>query len=396
MKKLSIRYNKLIILGMAVLLFSLTIFGRIIVDSEIIQADGILPDSAIIIDVNTEELKVTTAQDSIIYISDQKKKVWEEIQVENGVAICDISWITKDYELNIKGDVSTGIVTKKIPAPRALKASLTIKDGKPVIEFTIDKKPFGDINTIQWRKGTKGAWRNYSELNINSFLVKGATINFRALPGIVSGSAVQASKIASLKIPKRSNAPSTTVDGTKMNIAFKKNTEYMLTINNNKSGWIPIDQTLKLSQLPGITGDGIINPLSAFTLKVRTKANGKKMESKIRTMAIPAQKKLDAGPDFTVAISARGVTLSNQSNLEYQYIVQDGKVDSADKITDKTKWSTVKAGKSVEISSKKITSASFITYRIAPVKDNKKTPEVDETAIASTVVSVQAPMVPVS
>lgn len=397
------------IYNIAIIVFFIsTIFCSVISRAEEISVSPsivqyTLPVGTVTVSKAEEEIIVNcTYGDTVLYISDAKQKLWDEIEVINGVAVFDISWITKDYELYIRGDKNTTPGKIEIDAPLVLKAKMGVTEsGTSTVNFTLgkSKEAYTNTNNIQWRKGVSGDWKPYMTLNLNNYTTKGATLNFRVQPGtILSGASVgiRGSKVASLKVGKRANAPKVKLDTNKLTINLNKKLEYILS-NNTSGVWTKVPDDTKsmpltqLAAMAGAGGDGYTAPIQAFSLKVRTAASKNKPYSKSTLVAINTQRIAVQG-DITIARDSAGgqLTLKNNSNLtEYQYCILDAP-GSASTITEKTKWTSVKPSKIVKLKGD-ISTSKYIVYRMAPVKDNSKT-EIDETAIASTVISVQVPM----
>ncbi len=368
------------------------------------------------IDWDQQDLKlVSSKKDNYFYISDSKMKTWEEVDAKEGIAYIDLSWITKQYDLNIRGDESMNeTATLSFKAPRTVKAKYALADGEPKITVTvtetIDKKKTtseivltsstansASAASIQWRKGTVGSWQSVDTLDIQKFMTKGATINLR-LKGESSSdmSGCQLpSKVASVKITKKAKAPSTKIDPAKLVLGVKKGQEYMVITNTTRTGITSITDKSQaspaLKDIPSIEGDGYEKPLEAFSVKIRTAATQKKAASAWNVISYPAQRTV-AGNEFTAKLTDDGkVTLTNNTANNIEYFVAETNLINSVKtanITQKTKWTTVKAMKSKSISATTktviVSSGTAIFFRYAQEKDNAKTPE-NEAALPSAV-----------
>lgn len=365
------------------------------------------------IDWENQDLKiVSTLKDDYFYISDSKMKTWDEVDAEQGVAYCDLSWITKEYELNIKGDKGSDLITINIQAPRTLKAKFSMVNEEPKITLTVtetvDKKketteidPSKGDYSVQWRKGTTGAWNSYSTLDLQSFFTKGATLNLR-LAGECNTDASKCylpSKVASVKVTKKASAPSTKIDASKFVLGVKKGEEYVvITDTTTGSIYCVSDASFAKPNLQDIAGgalggDGYNTPMKAFTVKVRTSSTDKKSASKWTVISYPAQRTVSDN-DLTVKLDTSGkvskVTLTNNTTYDIEYLIGETALVQTIKqaeISSKTKWSTVKAQKAATAKLSKtttVTSSSAIFFRYAQEKDNTKTTE-NEAQLASTV-----------
>jgi len=354
---------------------------------------------------------VSTLQDEYFYISDAKMKTWDEITAVKGIAYCDLSWINKEYELNIRGDKNlSDIIKVSIAAPRTLKAKFAITNEAPTITLTMTEKVgkqkiSTQINPattagVQWRKSTAGEWHDYKTLDLSSFLTKGATLNIR-LTGSYNADATKCylpSKVASVKVTKKANAPSVKVDCSKLTLGVKKGQEYIVSTPTTKTAIYNISDaklaTPALSTIAAgaLNGNGYSTPFSSFSIKVRTASTAKKAASKWTVLSYPAQR-TPSENSLTAALSGTvGATLTNATtyNIEY-YIAPNDLIQTvqAAEFGPKTKWSTIKAGKTATYKPKAtaapVTSSTAIFFRYAAEKDNTKTPE-NEAQIASTVV----------
>jgi hypothetical protein len=362
------------------------------------------------IDWENQDLKlVSTLGDEYFYVSDAKMKSWDEIEAENGVAIFDLSWITKEYELNIKGDKNpSDIITINIKAPRNLKAKFSIANEEPKITLTVTetvnkKKVTTELSaasagSVQWRKGTTGAWKSYSTLNLQSFLTKGTTLNLRLAGECNSDSAncYLPSKVASVKVTKKANAPSVKVDASKLTLGVKKGQEYVITTATTTTAIFRISDAanatpeLKNVANGALGGDGYSTPLQGFNVKVRTGSTEKKAASKWNVISYPDQRTVSSSA-LTAKLDASGkLTLTNNTTYNIEYLVgETALVQTIDKagISSKTKWSTVKAQKTTTSKASKtttVTTASAIFFRYAQEKDNAKT-TANEAQLASTI-----------
>lgn len=375
------------------------------------------------IDWDRQDLKlVSTSGDEYFYISDEKQKTWDEVEAEKttgtqSTAYCDLSWINKAYQLNIKGEKNpSDIITITVAAPRVLKAKFAIVNEAPTLTMTvtetIDKKKVttelnpASASSVQWRKGTMGLWQPYSTLDLQRYLTKGVTLNLR-LAGECSTDAAKCylpSKVASVKVTKKANAPSVKVDMKKLTLGVKKGQEYVLSTDVTRSAVINVSDKLyanpALSDIAykALEGDGYIKPFKAFTVKVRTASTTKKAASKWKLISYPAQRTTAASAltaKYEVNGGNSGATLKNNTTYDIQYfIASDTRIQSvlAAEINEKTKWSTVKAGKEVKCKSRSsviMTTGTAIFFRYAEEKDITKTPE-NEAELPSTVAMIHA------
>ncbi|MCR5325019.1 MAG: hypothetical protein K6E85_17315 [Lachnospiraceae bacterium] len=251
--------------------------------------------STIILDISGE--------DTGIYISDAKQKKWEFIPIvkdAQGKFALDLSWVsvTKEYTLSIKGNVSTEPVKIVLPKQEnKFKASYNIETGE--VTFTNDNG-----RTVQWRKKNGYHWENVESAEslkerLSGMISNGASIVFRLAP--VNGNGTEGgqrpSKEVTVTIPKKTAAPSITVNNSLMAIAVTKDMEYRYTDRNgiqleSDTGWkgFDNDQNVQLSTIASksIYSDGNPNPVEQY-IQFRTKASKSKQVSNNTTVRIPAQ-----------------------------------------------------------------------------------------------------------
>lgn len=385
------------------------------------------------IDWEKQDMKLeSTDRDEYFYISDAKQKTWDEIDATNGIAYTDLSWITKEYELNIRRDKDlTNILKIKIEAPRTLKAKFAIVNEKPTINIAVttvvDKKkttadlPETEKNKVEWRKGTAGSWQPYNTLNMEDFMTKGATLNLR-LKGECNAGATchMPSKIGSVKIAKKTNPPSVKVDTSKFTLGVKKGQEYIVSVQQETQAAPTITPVIsvkdnsaakpELSQLgstgstggttggttSGTTGgnatltnilggDGYEKPFNAFTIKVRTAATEKKAASKWTIVSYPKQRTISKEALVVKMEAGKGATLQNTTAYDIEYVIAETDLIqsvSMAKFNEKTRWSKVKAGKTAKARVSALTANTAVFIRYAAEKEDVKKGQKAELASA--------------
>lgn len=390
------------------------------------------------IDWEKQDMKLeSTDKDEYFYISDARQKTWDEVDASNGIAYTDLSWITKEYELNIRRDKDlTNILKIKVEAPRTLKAKFAIVNEKPTINMTVtttvDKKkttadlPETEKNKVEWRKGTAGSWQPYNTLNMEDFMTKGATLNLR-LKGEcnTNSNCHMPSKIGSVKIAKKTNAPSVKVDTSKFTLGVKKGQEYIVSVQQDTTtGTAPITTPVisvkdnsaakpELSQLGNtgstdgtntgnnpstgnpstggntttniLGGDGYEKPFNAFTVKVRTAATEKKATSKWTIVSYPKQRTISKEALVVKMEAGKGATLQNTTAYDIEYVIAETDLIqsvSMAKFNEKTRWSKVKAGKTAKARESTITANTAVFIRYAAEKEDAKKGQKAELASA--------------
>lgn len=345
-----------------------------------------------VIAINYEDSSITFQTengDTRLYISDSKKKTWEEIPTEfiaNTVTI-DMSWISanSNYELTFKGNVSTDIGSVIIPKQATnLKVSYRASSTNPVAFTNAGNR------TIQWRKNNTSVWREWNKNTTNQdlgyLIVNGATLYFRLAPenGISeSEPGLRPSKEVAVKIPAKSAAPSISLNASNFTIPLKSGMEYQLVTMDEdgnitgEQGWNPIKSTksYRLSELApealysGTTLAAAGKTTKKISIQFKTKATSSAQESKITTITIPAQEK---APDLgTIGAS---ISYTSSSSLElsikaasektpYEYsIVKKENVEDEPDYTNMS-WTTLTSSNAVSLSKTQAPEGSQIYIR---------------------------------
>lgn len=298
-------------------------------------ADG-SETSVNIIDINYGASTVTVAvnaQDTMLYLSNESQKKWEYIPTRiesvrykttgsgelvrdaNGnlveaelgdagrnyrVVVLDISWISfsKNYAISFKGDYSEKPIKAILP-----KQSTLFKVSYDVYSSTVKFTGVSDGQQIQWRKKEEIGWNNYNATEfaktLDSLIDNGASLVFRTAPenGTSDENAgKRPSKEVSLSIPKRTVAPTITVDDSRMTIDVKKglNYRYVDETGRSLSAWTTLtkDEKYPLAQ---IARGAMYDPsdpskvLNDVYIQFYQSATSSAQKSKLRTIRIPAQ-----------------------------------------------------------------------------------------------------------
>lgn len=247
--------------------------------------------------------------------------------------------------------------------------------------------------SIEWKRGTADTWVDCNEVSVSEFLdtykKKGATIYFR----IKSDNRSWPSKEVKYSYKKQANAPSVKVDTSKNSINLKTGQEYRIKVGNKDfSDWISIlkaygEKVKSVGILDLYTGfiDGATNAAisksdiygedaNGIRLEVRTEANTKKaaIPSKSTYVNIQAANTVAVtfnatGASVKVAFTndidtTDGVTITNGYPVAVEYAVCAKGVAAS-------KFTSLKAGKSVSLKSGKFDVSSTLVVR---VPGNKK------------------------
>lgn len=357
------------------------VFLFIILSAFIISKSTYAAENSISVkEINYEKSTITlqaNSGDTTIYYSDSNKKTWDIVPGElssSSTITMDISWVTQtaNYTMTFKGDKSTGIVTVKLPK-QATDFKATFNVAKGAVSFT-------NVNsrTIQWRKKNSTSWNTVDTSTISTELSylynNGATVLFRLAP--TNGTSItnvgsRPSKEISVTIPKRTNAPTISIDGSKLVIPIKKGMAYRtVKTDGGASDWVNVISAQDLS-LYTIASDAMYNVSNTgnqkeVKLQFRTNATSATQVSKITSVTVPVQ---EGPPDLDtngISFSYTSPTKlsiqvkSASSSTPYEYTI----VDKDDEFNYKTaKWVTISSNSAVTVSSTTAPASSHIYLR---------------------------------
>mgnify|MGYP001035392231 CR=1 FL=1 len=278
---------------------------------------------------------------------------------------------------------------------------------------------FFDVNRIEWKKDSTGNWQPFDKLNIAHMNAKGVTLYFRikAINDADTADGISGKRFSSearLQIQKKAAAPSVTVNNAVMTLSIRNGMEYSL--NNKDWNLVPVysrTATTNLMSVPVVDFDILpltnrrvnaisvplvldvdanakidkslvtANPgkykcqtaedgtITGIYVYVRTAANERRSASAVREVLVPfAVADPNVARDIKLAYQATktgtaGITLTNTAtSVNYQFAV----VDDPDNLTaeelSELKWSTIKAGKTVKVSSTKALTGSYLIFRV--------------------------------
>ncbi len=301
-----------------------------------------------------EELAYITAgngQSDKFYLSTDEKKTWEMLEITDERSLQGAMW----REL----DISTFLTAK--PITLYFKGN---KDGAPVavpiqgeangptvtykITGGIGRIEFSPVSVVQYRKGTNGSWITVTpatnSISTSKYEVRGATLYFRIAPQTNT----RASKIITVKIPKKPSGPSVKLDGGKFAITGLKSgvTQYRKGEDTVWSTFTSTDSKVKTLSLYDLFAGKVVsnNPLPAGVLEFRTVGTDKKLTSSVKVIEIPAQEIINSA--YVSLIGTTLKILDPDTKKPYEYTkVEKG----AAFVPDKAKWTTINPGKAVII-----------------------------------------------
>ena len=283
-----------------------------------------------------------------------------------------------------------------------------------------------NLENIQWRKGDDGVWRDYDELDLREMNIRGISLEFRVVAD--NTDKARASSTAKISVSKLISAPAIIVNANTMTLGIKNGMEfsfdkenwimvpeynkkfgtedYLVDENTRESAIETIYTNVRLSTLlmqevlKTQANDFTMNtPMNKDNLEDFNTKNGnvfeltdegvvvyvreigdeRKAASKISEILIPyAPENMAIAQADALAFSygesktnTGGIVVENKS--EYRYQVGVITAEEWEKIGDaqddinlaSMKWTSIKPGKMLKISNKKVPKGSYLVYRIA-------------------------------
>lgn len=290
-------------IGILAFLFALVLVGtmRITADAAAIAEDDV------IIDYVYETMTVLTDTDEVIYYTNTYHtdlSRWDACEVRDGKAVFDISWVDEEKTVRIylRGDVQTEVVSINLTWQEEfrvkfigtlLETDITeAKEWKRVYKnypnfsedtgyfiFTVEENKrdnyYFDLDTIQWRKGSDGAWREFSELDLKEMNIRGIKLEFRikaknepgagddvSVASVLTNQGTRASSIGKVTVAKLADAPEVLVNPDIMTVDVRNGQEFSI----DKENWILIPIYSKKLGAPeylvdAITRENAISPI---------------------------------------------------------------------------------------------------------------------------------------
>lgn len=357
------------ILSFVIILTSVVLAKRMVsaADSSISIKEINYDNSTITLQVNSGDTKV--------YLSDAYKKKWEVIpgKISNGTIMMDISWVSasSSQTLTFKGDYSTGIISVTLPKQvTTFKASYNKQKG--TVTFSN-----AENRIIEWRKKGSTIWKPVNENTLaeelSFYYTNGAQLYYRLAPvnGIGTNPGLRSSKEVAVSIPKKTAAPTITVNGSKFSIAVKKGMSYRRVNNDGTMTlWNNISSTTELL-LSDIAPEVLYNTNTTLqreiTLQFRTNASSSSQVSNITTVKIPIQKgapnietsgiTINYTSSSTLSLTVKAANLTTP--YEYTIIPKDKDLSYQTAV-----WKTISSASPVAINSNAAPAGSKIYVRM--------------------------------
>jgi len=373
------------------------------------------------------EVRNGKAAFDISWVNDNKTvRLYLQGDVNKDVISVDITW-EEDFEVEFTGTLLTTDITEAKTWQDVYKKYPSFSEDTGYFLFTIKENgrdmSYFDLENILWRKGDDGVWRDYKDLDLKEMNIRGISLEFR-VKADNTGKA-RASSTAKYAVSRLLSAPPILVNANTMTVGIKNGMEFSF----DKEEWIMVPEynkkfgtdnylveeterenaiekiytnkrfsTLLMQEIlktkaPNFTMN---TPMSKESLEndfpnvfnytddgivvyVREIGTQRKAASKIAEVIIPyaademATAELGA-LEFSYGESKTntgGIVVENKSKYRYQVGVitpEDweelgGSTENINLTT--MKWTSVKEGKMMKLSNKKVPKGSYLVYRIA-------------------------------
>lgn len=342
----------------------------------------------------------------------------------------DITW-EENFDVAFTGTLLTTDITEADKWKKVYEKYPHFSEDTGYFIFTVEENgrdmSYFDVENIQWRKGDDGVWREYKDLDLKEMNIRGIGLEFR----IVANQDDRASSTAKISVSKLMSAPVVSVNSNTMTVGIKNGMEFsfdkenwiMVPEYNKKFGTedylveesvreaaiekiytnqrlttLLMQEILK-AQVPAFTmntpmskknledfnKNGQVLELSeeGIVLYVRDIGTERKAASKIAEVIIPyapEDKAIAKVDDLAFSYgdsktNSGGIVVENKSDYKYQVGVITPEEwaevkDSQDDVNlADMKWTSIKAGKMLKISNKKVPKGSYLVYRIAGEDD---------------------------
>lgn len=344
--------------------------------------------------------------------------------VNTEVTSVDITW-QEDFKAEFTGTLLTTDITDAQGWKDAYQDYENFSEDTGYFIFTRKEEgrdnAYFELDSIEWRKGDDGIWRKFKELDLKEMNIRGIDLQFRI---IANETANRASSIAKIAVSKLASAPAVQTNPDTMTVNIKNGMEFSF----DKECWILIpeynkkfgeddylvEETERESAIETIYTTQRISSLliqeilkcaadqfttntpmgmeelkkdfadqfefteEGIVLYVREAGTNRKAASKVAKVIIPyASENMVIAKEDALAFSygdsktnTGGIVVENTSEYKYQVGVitpeEAKKIDNWDDIDlSSMKWTSIKGGKMMKISNKKVPQGSYLIYRIA-------------------------------
>ena len=361
-------------------------------------------------------------------ISNKTVRLYLRGDVNTDVISVDITW-EEDFSVEFTGTLLATDITEAEIWKQVYSNYENFSEDTGYFLFAIEENgrnmSYFDLENIQWRKGDDGVWRDYDELDLREMNIRGIGLEFRVVAD--NDGPARASSTAKISVSKLMSAPVILVNPNTMTVGIKNGMEfsfdkenwimvpeynkkfgtdkYKITEDDRKDAIEKIYTSQRLStllmqdllktqddrftmntpmnrdNLDDFNAGGQVFELTdeGIVLYVREIGTDRKAASKVAEVIIPyAPEGMAIAEEGALKFSygesktnTGGIVVENVSKFKYQVGVitpeEWAKIkDSQDDINlANMKWTSIKAGKMLKISNKKVPKGSYLVYRIA-------------------------------
>ncbi|MCQ2538422.1 MAG: hypothetical protein MJ124_08480 [Lachnospiraceae bacterium] len=396
-------------------------------------------EESVLIDEKDMAKKDTVIYYTTVYSDDMSK--WWQCEVRNNQAMFDFSWIntSSNEKVYICGDqnkkkTSINLVWKEnftVSFTGSLPATdITDSEewqdvyksypkfgndtGYMIFQKRVNNKltTYTDLDTIEWRKGNEGIWRDYDELDLHEMQIRGGQLQFRIKASNANGN--RYSTIAKYTIARVSGGPSVSVANTTGTISLRNGLEFStdrihwtlipaynargttdetFVEESDREGAIQTITTTKkvvrltVQEALGLrTGDNVPQTV----VYVRNASTDRSAAARVTTVTIPASLTINNtdvqnGITMEYCLSKTGtggIEIFNKNPDSYQVVVispveqQRYGIDPSNPgtmnnipVADFT-WTTIRSDSSTKVVYKKAPTGSIILVRKAGTEEN--------------------------
>ena len=351
--------------------------------------------------------------------------------VNTDVISVDIIW-EENFNVDFYGTLLTTDITEAETWKQIYEGYPNFSEDTGYFIFTLEENgrdmSYFNLENIEWRKGDDGVWRKYNELDLREMNIRGISLEFR----IVADDANRASSTAKISVSKLLSAPAILVNPNTMTVGVKNGMEFsfdkenwiMVPEYNKKFGTEDylieeairesaieriytseristiLMQKLIKTQAPAFTMNTPMNRANledfnakngnafeltdeGIVLYVREIGTERKAATKIAEVLIPyAPEGMAIAKEGALKFSygesktnTGGIVVENTTEHRYQVgvITPEEWAEIADAQDDINlsgmKWTSIRGGKMLKISNKKVPKGSYLVYRIAAEDD---------------------------
>ena len=281
--------------------------------------------------------------------------------------------IKKENILNVYGssqtDKSKGSIVKIAAQPA--KEKFTVDATKDNLLEALGKTD-ADKDTYKWRSSFGGNWGALDAFDFASAKVAGTTIVVRRAAVVTEGKETPAGPEAKIKVPAAPKAPKVTVDYVKDSVKVTDKMQIALLGESpveEETGWVDASKGMTRAQIVTALKISEEDASKAFSIVVRTAANGKKSASMPVIVPIKATSVLevsDPADSATISVGDATVTIKADKTENGVTFTISGGTATFQYDKGGNKWANITSGTEIK------TSASTIKVRIAPEKEDKK------------------------